>query len=73
MLSAAGFALVVGPFLVLMALASMVPTADFDAVEYHLAGPKGYFLAGKVRFLPLIMFIPACRSASRCSISSAWR
>ena len=50
--SLVGLAAVVGPFVVLMALGSMVPTGDFDAVEYHLAGPKDYFLAGKIRFLP---------------------
>lgn len=45
-------ALVVGPFLVLMALAAMLPTIDFDALEYHLQGPKEYFLAGRISFLP---------------------
>ena len=52
MFSIAGLIPVVGPFLVLMALASMLPTTDFDAIEYHLEGPKEYFLAGKIRFLP---------------------
>ena len=47
-----GFALVAAPFLVLMALASMLPTIDFDSLEYHLQGPKEYFQAGKVAFLP---------------------
>ncbi len=52
MLPIVGLLLVVGPFLVLMALGAMLPTIDFDAIEYHLAAPKEYFLAGKIRFLP---------------------
>jgi hypothetical protein len=47
-----GFGLVVGPFLVIMALGSMLPTIDFDAIEYHLQGPKEYFRAGRIAFLP---------------------
>lgn len=44
--------LVMGLFLVLMALAALLPTIDFDALEYHLQGPKEYFLAGRIAFLP---------------------
>ena len=51
-LAIAGLLVVVGPFLVLMALGAMLPTIDFDAIEYHLAAPKEYFLEGKIRFLP---------------------
>jgi hypothetical protein len=47
-----GWLLLVVPFLVVMALGSMLPTIDFDAIEYHLEGPKEYFLAGKIQFLP---------------------
>ncbi len=47
-----GFGLVVAPFLLLMALASMLPTIDFDSLEYHLQGPKESFQAGRVSFLP---------------------
>lgn len=47
-----GMLLVVGPFLGLMALAAMLPTIDFDALEYHLQGPKEFYLDGRVRFLP---------------------
>jgi hypothetical protein len=47
-----GFVLIVGPFLVVMALGAMLPTIDFDAIEYHLEGPKEYFLAGRIGFLP---------------------
>ena len=36
----------------LMALGAMLPTIDFDAIEYHLQGPKEYFQAGRIAFLP---------------------
>jgi 4-amino-4-deoxy-L-arabinose transferase-like glycosyltransferase len=49
--AAVGFAFIVGPFLVLMTLGSMLPTIDFDALEYHLQGPKEYFRAGQITFL----------------------
>lgn len=42
----------VGPFLLMMALGAMLPTIDFDAIEYHLQGPKEYFQAGRIQFLP---------------------
>lgn len=48
----AGFAAIAGPFLLTMFLGAMLPTIDFDAIEYHLEGPKEYFLAGKISFLP---------------------
>ncbi len=48
----ASLALVVAPFLVLMILGAMLPTIEFDALEYHLQGPKEYFLAGRIAFLP---------------------
>jgi Dolichyl-phosphate-mannose-protein mannosyltransferase len=47
-----GFLAVVGPFLVMMVLGSMLPTIDYDALEYHLQGPKEYFQAGRITFLP---------------------
>jgi hypothetical protein len=47
-----GLVLITGPFLVLMALAAMLPTIDFDSLEYHLQGPKEYYLAGRITFLP---------------------
>ncbi len=50
--SVVGLFLVIGPFLAIMALAAMLPTIDFDAIEYHLQGPKEYFLAGRITFLP---------------------
>ncbi len=47
-----GFAAVVGPFLVIMALGALLPTIEFDALEYHLQGPKEAYLSGRVAFLP---------------------
>jgi hypothetical protein len=47
-----GFALIAAPFLLVMALGAMLPTVDYDAIEYHLQGPKEYFQAGKIAFLP---------------------
>jgi hypothetical protein len=44
--------LVVAPFLLAMFLGSMLPTIDFDVLEYHLQGPKEYYQAGKIAFLP---------------------
>lgn len=40
------------PFVVVMLLASMLPTIDFDCIEYHLQGPKEYGQAGKIHYLP---------------------
>ncbi|WP_139228634.1 ArnT family glycosyltransferase [Planctomicrobium piriforme] len=40
------------PFLWCMLLGSLLPSTDFDVKEYHLGGPKEYFLAGRVHFLP---------------------
>lgn len=46
------FGVLAAPFLVLMVLGSMQPTLDFDAIEYHLQGPKEWYLAGQIAFLP---------------------
>ena len=46
-----GFGAIAGPFLLIMALGAMLPTVDFDAIEYHLQGPKEYFQAGRISFL----------------------
>lgn len=35
-----------------MLLGAMLPTVDFDALEYHLQGPKEYYLGGRIRHLP---------------------
>jgi hypothetical protein len=50
--SVVGLGLVVAPFLVAMSLGAMLPTIDFDAIEYHLEAPKEYFLTGRIGFLP---------------------
>ncbi len=50
--AALGFAFAAGPFLVLMLLGAMLPTIDFDAIEYHVQGPKEYFQMGRIAFLP---------------------
>jgi len=42
----------VSPFLVIMILGSMLPAVDFDVLEYHLQGPKEYYQAGRIAFLP---------------------
>lgn len=47
-----GFALIAGAFLVPMALGAMLPTVEFDSLEYHLQGPKEYYQAGRIGFLP---------------------
>lgn len=44
--------LAVLPFLAAMLLGAMLPPTDFDVREYHLEGPKEYFLAGRIHFLP---------------------
>lgn len=46
------FLLIVGPFLVVMALGAMQPTIDFDCLEYHLEGPKEYYRNGRITLLP---------------------
>ena len=35
-----------------MGLGAMLPTIEFDALEYHLQGPKEYCLDGRIGFLP---------------------
>ena len=43
--------IVIAPFVVLMILGSMLPSIDFDVLEYHLEGPKEYYKAGHISFL----------------------
>src|SRR4051794_30779811 len=38
--------LVIAPFVLIMLLGAMLPTIDFDVLEYHLQGPKEYYQAG---------------------------
>ncbi|WP_419193264.1 ArnT family glycosyltransferase [Kolteria novifilia] len=44
--------LLVAPFVLLGLLAAALPTMDYDALAYHLLGPKEYFLAGRISYLP---------------------
>jgi hypothetical protein len=44
--------LFVVPFVVVMMLGAMLPAVDFDVLEYHLEGPKEYYQAGRIAFLP---------------------
>ncbi len=45
-------AALVFPFVLVMILGSMLPAVDFDVREYHLQGPKEYYQAGRIQFLP---------------------
>jgi hypothetical protein len=45
-------ALLFAPFVLVMILGSMLPAIDFDVLEYHLQGPKEYYQAGRIAFLP---------------------
>jgi hypothetical protein len=44
--------LALAPFVLLMILAAMLPSLDFDVLEYHLQAPKEYFQAHRIAFLP---------------------
>jgi hypothetical protein len=44
--------LVLVPFVLVSLLGSMLPSIDFDVLEYHLQGPKEYFQSGRIAFLP---------------------
>ncbi len=46
------FLTAIAPFVFLMILGAMLPSIDFDVLEYHLAGPKEYYQAGRIGFLP---------------------
>jgi hypothetical protein len=48
---AAGF-VAVGLFLASSFLGAMLPATDFDVREYHLQGPKEFYQAGRIEFLP---------------------
>ncbi len=54
-LSSTGFPwwlLILAPFVIGIALGSLSPSTDFDVNEYHLGGPKEWFLNGRITFLP---------------------
>lgn len=40
------------PFVLSTFLGSMLPSTDFDVLEYHFGGPKEYFQQGYISFLP---------------------
>ncbi len=40
------------PFLLAIFLGAMLPSIDFDVKEYHFGGPKEYYQAGEIHFLP---------------------
>ncbi|QDT38539.1 ArnT family glycosyltransferase [Stratiformator vulcanicus] len=40
------------PFVILALLGAMFPPMEFDVKEYHLGGPKEFFVGGAVTFLP---------------------
>jgi hypothetical protein len=40
------------PFVCVMGLGSMSPERDFDPLAYHLEGPKEFYQAGHISFLP---------------------
>lgn len=40
------------PFLMCYIGGAFLPEVDFDVKEYHFGGPKEWFLAGKISFLP---------------------
>jgi len=42
---------VMGTFLLCMLLGALLPSIDFDVKEYHLQGPKEWYLAGQITFL----------------------
>lgn len=44
--------ILIAPFLLCMLLGALLPSTDFDVKEYHIQGPKEYFQAGRVSFLP---------------------
>lgn len=47
-----GWLFMVTPFLLCMILGSLLPSTDFDVLEYHFQGPKEYLQAGEIGFLP---------------------
>jgi len=42
----------VGAFLMISILGAALPATDFDVREYHVQGPKEFFLAGRIDFAP---------------------
>ncbi|MFK7776708.1 MAG: hypothetical protein QM501_01135 [Gimesia sp.] len=44
--------LLIAPFVLSMFLGSMLPSIDYDVLEYHFGGPKEYYQQGFISFLP---------------------
>jgi len=44
--------LVMSLFVTAMALGAMLPSVDFDVKEYHIQGPKEWFMNGTIEMLP---------------------
>ncbi|QDU08424.1 ArnT family glycosyltransferase [Gimesia aquarii] len=44
--------LLIFPFVLSMFLGSMLPSTDFDVLEYHFGGPKEFYQQGYIGFLP---------------------
>lgn len=44
--------LLILPFVLSMFLGSMLPSTDFDVLEYHFGGPKEFYQQGYIGFLP---------------------
>lgn len=44
--------LLMTPFVLSMLLGSMLPSTDYDVLEYHFGGPKEYYQQGYIGFLP---------------------
>lgn len=47
-----GCCLLIAPFVLSMFLGSMLPSVDYDVLEYHFGGPKEYYQQGHIGFLP---------------------
>ncbi len=52
MLFRVGCCLLMSPFVMSMFLGSMLPSTDYDVLEYHFGGPKEYYQQGYIGFLP---------------------
>jgi len=40
------------PFVLCMLLGALLPSTDFDVLEYHFQGPKEFYQAGRITMLP---------------------
>ncbi len=44
--------IIIAPFVLCMVLGALLPSTDFDVLEYHFGGPKEYYQAGRIEMLP---------------------